>query len=108
MRRFLKAMLAVILICRPHALPAKEAFLPNLHIYTLDSGFMIFINEEKNSAMPHVELACRSGFSHQTSADAGFYELYHKLFLSTADKDFLSDKGQTELFAVRILTTLCV
>lgn len=91
MKRLFQAMLASLLILCPGALSARETFLPNLHIYTLDSGFMIFINEEKNSAMPHVELACRSGYSHQTSADAGFYELYHKLFLSTADKDFLSD-----------------
>ncbi len=91
MKRLFLAFATALMLCCAGTAAAKEAFLPNLHIYTLDSGLMIFINEERNSAMPHVELASRAGYSHQGSADAGFFELYYRLFLSSADKDFLKD-----------------
>ncbi len=82
-------------------------FLPNLHIYTLDNGFMIFINEEKNSAMPHVEFASRAGYSHQGSADAGFFELYYRLFLRSADKNFLKDYPFTSALTADTVSFSC-
>lgn len=91
MKRLFQALIASILICLPHEAFTKDAFLPNLHIYTLPNNFMIFINEEKNSAMPHVEFASRSGYANQGSSDAGFFEMYYRLFLTTADRDFLKD-----------------
>ncbi|MBP5156510.1 MAG: insulinase family protein, partial [Treponema sp.] len=91
MKRLLQALIALLLFCRPTAAFTKDAFLPNLHIYTLPNNFMIFINEEKNSAMPHVEFASRAGYSHQGSSDAGFFEMYYRLFLRSADGDFLKD-----------------
>ncbi|MBQ9538162.1 MAG: insulinase family protein [Treponema sp.] len=91
MRRLFRVLLAAVLVCFTWPASAKDTFLPNLHIYTLDSGMMIFINEEKNSAMPHVEFASRAGYSHQTSSDAGFFELYYRLFLNSADKGFIKD-----------------
>ncbi len=67
----------------------KENILPNLHIYTLQNNFTIFINEEKNVSMPQVKFVCRAGYSHQGRANAGFLDLYSKLFLSSANKDFI-------------------
>lgn len=86
MKRFAVCFFLSVLFCL--SIFAEEVFLPNLHIFTLDNNFMLFINEEKNSAMPHVQYVCRAGYSHQGMSDAGFFELYSKLFLCSADKSF--------------------
>lgn len=106
MKRFFLALTAAVLCCGPAAF-AKEVFLPNLHIYTLDNNFMIFINEEKNSAMPHIEFASRAGYSHQGSADAGFFELYYRLFLRSADQEFLKNYPVTPALTADTVSYSC-
>ncbi len=106
MKRFFLALVATLMVCCPTVF-SKEVFLPNLHIYTLDNGFMIFINEEKNSAMPHIEFSSRAGYSHQGSADAGFFELYYRLFLHSADESFLKDYPFTSALTADTVSFSC-
>ena len=106
MKRFFLVLVVTLLACCPAAF-SKEVFLPNLHIYTLDNNFMIFINEEKNSAMPHIAFASRAGYSHQGSADAGFFELYYRLFLRSADQDFLKDYPVTPALTADTVSYSC-
>jgi zinc protease len=56
-------------------------------VYTLANGFQLFVKEDLSSALVHVELAVRAGFTEQTPSSTGFFPLYTKLFLSTAQSN---------------------
>ncbi|MCR5763713.1 MAG: insulinase family protein [Treponema sp.] len=59
----------------------------NLHASQLKNGMHIYINQVPSSAMIHVDFLCRAGYGAQDNANAGFLELYSKLFLSTAQSE---------------------
>ncbi len=72
-----------LFICKAQAQNTPE----NLHVNQLANGMQIFVNEVPSSAMIHVDFLCRAGYGAQDNANAGFLELYSRLFLSTAKSE---------------------
>ena len=59
--------------------PLFASPLENIKQYTLENGMEIFLLEDKQDALVHIEYTCKAGFSSQTKDDAGFYKLYTRL-----------------------------
>lgn len=76
-----------LFICKVHAQTEPE----KLHVNQLANGMQIFVNEVPSSAMIHVDFLCRAGYGAQDSANAGFLELYSRLFLSSAKSETVLD-----------------
>lgn len=78
---------AVIFLCKPNAASMPK----NLHVSQLSNGLQTFVNEVPSSAMIHVDFLCRAGYGAQDNSNAGFLELYSRLFLSTAKAEPVLD-----------------
>ncbi len=77
------AFCLALLLCKANAQTEPE----NLHVIQIANGLQVFVNEVPSSAMIHVDFLCRAGYGAQDNANAGFLELYSKLFLNTAKSE---------------------
>ena len=78
---------ALMLVCGAYSQTAQPSLSQNVTAERLSNGMQIFINEVPSSAMIHVDFLCRAGYGAQDNANAGFLELYSRLFLSSAKSE---------------------
>ena len=74
-----KQLKAFFLTLSFFSIPLFSSPLDNIKQYTLENGMEVFLLEDKNDAIVHIEYTCKAGFSSQTKDNAGFYKLYTRL-----------------------------
>ncbi len=66
------------------AIAIPDTILEGLSVRLLPNGFLLAVAETPSSAMVSIGFACRAGYAVQNAANAGFPELYAKLFPRSA------------------------
>lgn len=70
------------------SLPVFCLQIENVREYTLENGLEVYLLENPNDALVHIDFSCKAGFSYQNQDDAGFFTLYASLINSAAAVNF--------------------